>query len=42
LYKGKDLAAEVIEKRVWVTRIPGDRTRFKGAPVPPKVKARFK
>ena len=42
LYKGKNLAAEVIEKRVWVTRIPGDRTRFKGVPVPSAVKARFK
>jgi len=42
LYKGKNLAAEVIEKRVWVTRIPGAPTRFKGAAVPSAVKARFK
>jgi 4-hydroxybenzoyl-CoA thioesterase len=42
LYKGKKLAAEVIEKRVWVTRIPGDRSRFKGAAVPAAVKSRFK
>jgi 4-hydroxybenzoyl-CoA thioesterase len=42
LFKGKDLAAEVIEKRVWVSRIPGERSRFKGEPVPAEVKARFK
>jgi 4-hydroxybenzoyl-CoA thioesterase len=42
LYKGKNLAAEVIEKRVWVTRIPGTPTRFKGQPVPAAVKSRFK
>ena len=40
--KGKNLAAEVIEKRVWVTRIPGTRSRFKGEPIPGKVKSRFK
>jgi 4-hydroxybenzoyl-CoA thioesterase len=42
IYKGKNLAAEVIEKRVWVTRIPGTRSRFKGEPIPGKVKSRFK
>jgi 4-hydroxybenzoyl-CoA thioesterase len=42
IYKGKKLAAEVIEKRVWVTRIPGERSRFKGEPISAKVKSRFK
>jgi 4-hydroxybenzoyl-CoA thioesterase len=42
LYKGKNLAAEVIEKRVWVSRIPGTPTRFKGQPIPSTVKSRFK
>ena len=41
LYKGKNLAAEVIEKRVWVTRVPGAPTRFKGQPIPSAVKSRF-
>lgn len=41
LYKGKQLAAEVMEKRVWVTRVKGDRARFKSEPVPAEVKARF-
>ncbi len=42
IYKAKKLAAEVIEKRVWVTRVRGDRSRFKAEPIPTKVKARFK
>lgn len=41
LYKGKQLAAEIIEKRVWVSRVAGDRARFKGEPIPKEVKARF-
>lgn len=41
IYKGKELAAEVIEKRVWVSRIAGEPARFKGEAIPAEVKARF-
>jgi 4-hydroxybenzoyl-CoA thioesterase len=41
LYKDKSLAAEIFEKRVWVSRIAGERSRFKGEPIPAEVKARF-
>lgn len=38
LYKGDVLAAEVIEKRVWVERISDDVIRYKGRAIPQEVK----
>jgi 4-hydroxybenzoyl-CoA thioesterase len=41
IYNNKIQAAEVIEKRVWVKRLPGQRSRFKGQPIPQEVKSRL-
>jgi 4-hydroxybenzoyl-CoA thioesterase len=38
LYKGDVLAAEVIEKRVWVEQISDDVIRYKGRAIPQEVK----
>jgi 4-hydroxybenzoyl-CoA thioesterase len=41
IFRGEELTAEIIEKRVWVKRVPGKRARFKGCAIPDAVKARF-
>jgi 4-hydroxybenzoyl-CoA thioesterase len=41
IYNGKNLIAEIIEKRVWVSRIAGKRPRFKGQPIPDEVRLRL-
>jgi 4-hydroxybenzoyl-CoA thioesterase len=41
VFKGEVLALEIVEKRVWVTRLDGDVIRFKGQPIPQDVKDRF-
>jgi 4-hydroxybenzoyl-CoA thioesterase len=41
LFKGDELAVEVLEKRVWVVRSAGRRVRYKGRSIPQEVKERF-
>lgn len=41
VFKGNILAAELIEKRVWVMRVSDDPVRFKGKSIPWEVKEKF-
>ena len=42
LYKGDELAAEGVEKRVWTVRDPQSQRGMRSEPIPEEVKGRFK